>query len=324
VLLSKTAKFTRLPPLNRGAAAPDDGVMATIERTSRGRARLLAALFALSAVIGAPAARAWGPQGHRTVGAIADRLLTPRARAGVAQLLQGDLDRFGNPSGRTTLEAVSVWADELKGTPAARPRWHYDNRPVCGSVPRQRYCPDGQCNSAQLARLIGLLRDPHAAARERNEALKWIVHLVGDIHQPLHAADNDDRGGNDVQVVLAGVRTRGRESLHRAWDSELVRLALNTRGRQRPPADIDALALSARRLVGDAGQGTPESWASESNHLARNVAYRFPGFACGRAPDGIVVLDAAYQREAEALVRERLLLAGARLAGLLNRLLGPQ
>jgi S1/P1 Nuclease len=298
--------------------------MAMIEWMPWSRARLAAALIALAAAAAAPAARAWGPQGHRTVGAIADRLLTPQAHALVAQLLEGDLDKFGNPSGRTTLEAVSVWADEIKGTPASHPRWHYDNRPVCGSVPRWRYCPDAQCNSAQLERLIGVLRDPHAAPRERNEALKWVVHLVGDIHQPLHAADNDDRGGNDVQVALAGVATRGRESLHRAWDSELVRLALNTRNRQRPPADIDALALAARRLVADAGQGTPDSWASESNRLARDVAYRFPGFVCGRVPQGIVVLDAAYQRQAEHIVRERLLLAGARLADLLNRVLPVQ
>jgi hypothetical protein len=296
---------------------------ALIAHGARRRVRLLAALLALAAAAGAPDAGAWGPQGHRTVGAIADRLLTPQAHAVVAQLLEGDLDKFGNPSGRTTLEAVSVWADEIKGTSAARPRWHYDNMPVCGSVPKRRYCPDGQCNTAQLERLIGVLADRRAAPRARNEALKWVVHLVGDIHQPLHAADNADRGGNDVQVVLAGVRTRGRESLHRAWDSELVRLALNTRNRQRPPADIDALALEARSLVADAGQGTPASWASESNNLARNVAYHFPGFACGRVPQRIVVLDAAYLKEAQGIVRERLLLAGGRLANLLNRVLPP-
>jgi hypothetical protein len=283
--------------------------------------RLSVALLALAAACAAPEARAWGPQGHRTVGAIADRLLTPQAHAVVAQLLEGDLDKFGNPSGRTTLEAVSVWADEIRGTPASRPSWHYDNVPVCGTLPRRRYCPDGQCNTAQLERLIGVLADPRAAPRERNEALKWVVHLVGDIHQPLHAADNDDRGGNDVQVALAGVRTRGRESLHSAWDGELVRLALNTRDRQRPPSDIDALAREAQALLRHAGQGTPDSWASESNSLAREVAYRFPGFVCGRVPRGIVVLDAAYQQQAEAVVRERLLLAGGRLANLLNAIL---
>ncbi|MGP8033073.1 MAG: S1/P1 nuclease [Steroidobacteraceae bacterium] len=269
----------------------------------------------------APLAAAWGPQGHRTVGAIADRLLTPAARSGVAQLLAADLDRFGNPSGRTTLESVSVWADEIRGTPADEPRWHYDDIPVCGSAQRDEYCPAGQCNSAQLERLSGVLADRQADLRTRNEALKWIVHLVADLHQPLHAADNADAGGNRVTVALAGVRTRGRESLHRAWDGELVRLALELRNRQRPPPDIDALAHEARALTATAGQGTPASWARESNHLARNVAYAYPGFACGRVPDGIVVLDRGYQREAEGIIRERLLLAGGRLANLLNELL---
>jgi hypothetical protein len=270
----------------------------------------------------APLALAWGPQGHRTVGAIADRLLSPAAHAVVLQLLAGDLDKFGRPSGRTTLEEVSVWADEIYGTPAARARWHYDNAPVCGSVALARYCRDGECASEQLKHLISVMADPSAAPRERNEALKWVVHLVGDLHQPLHAADNDDRGGNGVQVALAGVKTRGRESLHRAWDNDFVKPALHAHNRQQPPADIDALAGQAQTLLGQAGPGNPGSWVSESNNLARNVAYRYPGFVCGTAPAGIVVLDAGYVQDAAALVRERVLLAGARLAHLLNQSLG--
>jgi hypothetical protein len=280
---------------------------------------LVAALTLSVATV--PGAWAWGPQGHRTVGAIADRLLTPAARAQVAQLLAADLDKLGNPSGRTTLESVAVWADEVRGTPADRPRWHYDDVPLCGSAPRASYCPAGECNSAQLERLTAVLTDARADLRARNEALKWIVHLVGDIHQPLHAADNGDLGGNRVHVALAGVHTRGRLTLHGVWDSELVRLALETRSRQQPPRDIDALAREARNLTAQAGQGTPSGWASESNHLARNVAYQYPGFACGRVPVGIVVLDGNYQREAEGIVRERLLLAGGRLANLLNETL---
>jgi hypothetical protein len=284
------------------------------------RTRARAALLVLAAAC-AQAAWAWGPQGHRTVGAIADRLLTPQAHVAVTRLLVDDRDKLGNPSGRTTLEAVAVWADEITDTPAARPAWHYDNRPVCGSAPKARYCPDGQCNSEQLKRLTVVLGDAQAAARERNEALKWVVHLVGDIHQPLHAADNADRGGNRVAVALSGVRTRGRESLHRAWDNDLVTLALHTRNRQQPPADIDGLAVAAQRLLQDAGEGSPDGWAFESNHLARNVAYAYTSFACDSVPPGIVVLDAPYQRDAEDIVHERLLLAGARLAALLNRVL---
>ena len=269
----------------------------------------------------APVAWAWGPQGHRTVGAIADRLLSPAARAAVGELLQGDRDKFGNPSGRTTLEAVSVWADEVRGTAADRPRWHYDDVPVCGTEPKSRYCPDGQCNSEQIKRLSALLADPHAAARTRNEALKWLVHLVADLHQPLHAADNDDAGGTRLAVALQGRKTRGRGNLHRAWDAELVRLALRAGSRQQPPRELDMLAREARQLVRDGGQGAPDEWALQSNSLARNVAYHYPGFVCHAPPPGIVVLDLAYQSEAAAVVRERLLLAGARLAALLEQAL---
>ena len=273
------------------------------------------------AVACVPGAFAWGPQGHRTVGAIADRLLTRASRAAVAELLAADLDTRGNPSGRTTLESVSVWADEIRGTAADEPRWHYDDVPLCASAARESYCPGLQCSSAQLERLTAVLADRDADRRARNEALKWIVHLVGDIHQPLHVADNGDLGGNRVHVALAGVHTRGRVTLHGAWDSELVALALDTRSRQPPTRDIDALAREARSLTAEAGQGTPADWARQSNNLARNVAYQYPGFACGVVPEGIVVLDEDYQREAEVIVRERLLLAGGRLANLLNETL---
>jgi hypothetical protein len=271
-------------------------------------------------IVASPAL-AWGPQGHHTIGAIADRLLNAHARAAVADLLRDDLDKFGNPSHRTTLEAVSTWADEIRGTPASHPAWHYDNMPVCGREPRDEYCRDGQCNTARLERLIGVLSDSRAPHRERNEALKWIVHLVGDIHQPLHAADNDDEGGNAVAVVLAGAHTRGRTELHGVWDNDLVRLALQTRNTRRAPANLAALAAAAEDLRRSRGQGTPEQWARESNELARRLAYHYTGFVCHALPRRIVILDADYQRAAERVVRDQLLLAGARLAALLNRTL---
>ena len=279
--------------------------------------------LAAGLLVATQCALAWGPQGHRTIGAIADRLLTPAAQAEVLRILQNDRDKFDALSGRTTLEAVSVWADELHGTPVAHPSWHYDDVPICGSEEKARYCPDGQCNTEQLKRLIGVLGDARAPPRERDEALKWVVHLVGDIHQPLHAADNGDHGGNLVPVALEGVHTRGSENLHRAWDNDLVQLVLHARNRQQPPPDTDALAAEASSLARQVGQGSPDSWARESNNLARNVAYHYAGFACNSRPAGVVVLDAAYLDDAELVVRERLLLAGARLAALLNRTLAP-
>src|SRR5215472_12264558 len=280
------------------------------------------AVLAAALLLTAPAAIAWGPQGHRTIGAIADRLLTPAAHTAVLHILENDRDKFDSPSRRTTLEAVSEWADEVRGTPAARPAWHYDDVPICGTRDKTGYCAGGQCNTEQLKRLIGVLADARAPPRERDEALKWVVHLVGDIHQPLHAADNGDHGGNLVPVALEGVHTRGRENLHRAWDNDLVQLVLRARNRQQPPRDIDALAAEASNLA-QVGQGSPDSWARESNNLARNVAYHYAGFACNSRPAAVVVLDAAYLDDAELVVRERLLLAGARLAALLNRALAP-
>ena len=277
-----------------------------------------AAGLALVLLFTAPLVLAWGPQGHRTIGAIADRLLTPETHAQLLAILADDRDKFGNPSGRTTLEAVSVWADEVRGTSADRPAWHYDDIPICGPKDKARYCPDGQCNSEQLKRLTAVLGDGRTPARERDEALKWIVHLLGDLHQPLHAANNADLGGNRVAVALVGVHTRGRDTLHKAWDNDLVQLVLDTRDRQRPPPEIGPLASAAAHLEREVGQGTPDSWARESNNLARNVAYHYPGFACNSVPSAIVVLDAGYLDDAELVVRERLLLAGARLATLLN------
>ena len=279
-------------------------------------------VLTLLALTGTPVALAWGPQGHRTSAAIADELLSPQARAAVRALLADDRDKFGRLSQRTSLEAISTWADEIRGTPAAHPRWHYENIPVCGQASKAHDCPDGECNTAQLPRLIGIVGDTHASLQDRNVALKWVVHLVADLHQPLHAADNDDAGGNRVAVALEGVRTRGRAELHGVWDNELVQLTLGTHGHQRPPPNLAELAQAAQGLLRSKGQATPEVWAEESNALARTVAYRFPGFQCDARPAQIVVLDLEYQRAAERVVHERLLLAGARLAGVLNQALG--
>jgi nuclease S1 len=176
---------------------------------------------------------------------------------------------------------------------------------------------------ACFASVLALRQHPGlrlAAAGRRAVALKWIVHLVGDIHQPLHAADNGDRGGNDVRVRLSGQRSGRSLTLHRVWDDQLVRLALHVRTARRPPRDIATLAHAAEHLLRSRGEGTPRSWALDANRLARTVAYRYPHFACGRVPHRVIVLDGAHQRRAETVVRAQLLLAGARLAELLNRI----
>src|SRR6266566_1690454 len=161
-------------------------------------------LAGLAFMLLSQAASAWGPLGHRAIGAVADALLAPGARAELARLLEGDRDRDGRPSGRASLAEVSLWADEIRGTRADRPNWHYDNVPVCGAVPRQRtWCPQQHCASGRIEAMLAQLADRGAPLAQRRDALKWISHLVADLHQPLHAADYA-QGGNLVHVDFGG------------------------------------------------------------------------------------------------------------------------
>lgn len=297
-----------------------------------------AALGCLVGIFGYAPAFAWGPTGHRAVGAVADDLLSDAAKQQVAVLLADDRNAAGNPSGRRTLAEVAVWADEIRSTSANRPLWHYDDAPACGDIPsRAAWCPNGNCASAKVQELSKVLVDTSRPIQERNEALKWIVHLVGDIHQPLHAASNvyetgltddlgndHDRGGNDISVALAGTKTRGAKSLHGVWDNDLVNLTFGQSVSNRkplPPGQLQQLVSKARSIPDDALGSNVEDWVADSNRLARTAAYHFPDFRCYEPLDEIVVLSPAYQSDAKDTIRDQLAVAGARLAKLLNNLL---
>jgi len=277
------------------------------------------ALLALTAVLLSQPSAAWGPLGHRVIGAVADALLSPSARLEVARLLQDDRGRDGALSGRTTLAEVSLWADEIRGSQADRPRWHYDNVPVCGAIPPQPdWCEQRECASQRIEALRAVLADRTRAVRERNEALKWIVHLVGDLHQPLHAADYA-QGGTLVPVQLAGRTGQRPVTLHGAWDVRLVTSGLHASGNpQPPPKALRALVKRARGLEPVLLQAPAARWALESNRLARQTALDYPGFACNSAPVQTVQLSADYQQRAQRIIRSQLALAGARLATVLN------
>jgi hypothetical protein len=269
---------------------------------------------------------AWGPEGHRVVGEIAARYLNARAQAQVAELLKNDRLADGTPSGRRTLGEVASWADEIKDFKWGRRRasWHYDDESLCGSADYARYCRGGRCASAQLERQIEILGDPRARQRARNEALKWVVHLVGDIHQPLHAATRADRGGNQVQVSFFGERDNppyGSLNLHSVWDVQMVTKLIGDRGGERalvsaPIAETDRRAWEQRE-IGD--------WIEESHVLARDRVYAalpVPA-ACGDRIAGVVPLGEAYYTSAAPVIDIQLRKAGVRLARILNEVLGP-
>jgi hypothetical protein len=167
----------------------------------------------LTALAVAPApALAWGRQGHAEVAALAEGLLEPRPLAQVRDLLQDDRDALGQPSGRRTLAEVASWPDELRdAAPAgAYKGWHTRANPVCGA--RLGPCPGGHCVDELIEHYGAILQDAGQPPRLRNEALKWVVHLVGDLHQPLHSGVAPDHGQVPVirrQIERAGARLAG-------------------------------------------------------------------------------------------------------------------
>jgi hypothetical protein len=266
--------------------------------------RRVAASLALLLGFSAPAF-SWGPEGHRAVGDIASRYLNPKAQTQVAELLKSDQLADGLPSGRRTLGEVASWADEIKDFDWGRRRgsWHYDDIPLCDSPEYAKYCRGGRCASAQLAHQIEVLGDSRARPRARNEALKWVVHLIGDIHQPLHAATHADRGGNVVQVSFFGERENPPYgTLKRAFVSA-------------PIGEADRRAWE---------QGTIADWIGESHALARDRVYAtlpVPA-SCGAKISGVVALGETYYAGAAPIIDLQLRKAGVRLARVLNDALG--
>lgn len=245
---------------------------------------LTLALFAT----GLPAV-AWGGYGHRVVASIADSQLGPAARRGVDALLALE------PG--ATLASVSTWADEQRGLETAP--WHFLNLPrnaACRYEPA-RDCPAGQCVVAAIETQTRRLASS-AAPAERLEALKYVVHLLADVHQPLHVGWAEDRGGNRHQLQAFGRGT----NLHALWDSGLLRQ------RTMPAEALAAELLSQTPPARLLEASRPADWARESCEIASA-----PGFHPGRE------LPVTYVDTYLPVVDARLLAAGWRLAGTLNR-----
>ncbi len=258
-----------------------------VDKRSAAR-HVLRVLFALlSGSIAHPAA-AWGPQGHRIVALVAQSHLTPRAREQVEALLALE------PG--ASLASVSTWADQVRGTGTAR--WHYVNLPRGCGFDAARDCPDGQCvvGAIEAQRRVLVSAAPSA---ERLQALKYLVHFVADVHQPLHAGHADDRGGNTFQIQLHGRGT----NLHALWDSGLLRhLGSDPEAMARRLLDTPLPAQATTVMA-------PGEWARESCRIVES-----PGFYPDRrVPDPYLALHSA-------IALRRLHLAGWRLAALLNEL----
>lgn len=280
---------------------------------------LSAALLTLAA---AGPAGAWGALGHRMVGELAQRHLDPAAQAEIARLLAGEQD--------PTLAGVATWADDLRNEDPERfkatSRWHYINAKGGGcAFDVTRDCPDGNCVVAAIEKQRAILADRSQPIDARRDALKFIVHLVGDSHQPMHAGSRTDSGGNGFQISLrtplepeAYARNKYVDgvmgtNLHSVWDYYI----LGSRGLDlRQYSDrLDKLpwppypAPSKYDVM-------PLAWAGESCRLidARGL---YP-------PEDKHTMDHAYLDAMRPLAEQRVRQAAWRLAQLLNETIGEQ
>ena len=271
----------------------------------------LAALFAFSS----PAA-AWWEYGHETVGRIAFDAARPQTRAAIRKLMaQGRLLETPECS-VATIELTSYWPDCVKPLAErfsyASP-WHYQNVDICKPFDLKAPCKDGNCVSSQIERQARLLADRTVPTRERLMALAFLVHFVGDLHNPMHAGDRGDRGGNDVKANYGLVG--GRTNLHSIWDGYLAERAIST-----PPSGAQALLASIPPAERPAlAAGTVEDWSREQWESARKFAYAsLIGDPCGPKPEARPTLDEADVRALIPEVRRGVVAGGLRLARLLD------
>jgi S1/P1 Nuclease len=245
-------------------------------------------------------ALAWGPEGHALVARLAEAQLTAAAQARVAEILGPD----------TTLASISSWPDQVRRSRPETAPWHYIDVPIDRPhVDMARDCPKGDCVIAKIEDFEKALADPATNPEQRREALMFIVHFVGDMHQPLHCSDNKDKGGNNVTTEFFGRPM----NLHSVWDGGLLR---RMGGEDKLFAEFSR-DMTPRREKKWA-KGTVQDWAEESHKAARKTVYgRLPPVAAG-APEPI---SDAYEHAADPLIRKQIEKAGIRLAHVLNTLL---
>jgi hypothetical protein len=291
---------------------------------------LFAVLISIAALIATPSAYAWSSEAHRITAFLAQEMLTPASKAAVAELLDG-----------TNLADASVYMDfyrlALKRELPGSDRWHFDNRSVChdsqGTNPAIGACEDGNCASAQIVHWFGKLADRNNTKDERQLALRLLIHMVGDIHQPLHAADDNDTGGGKKMMMIPSAKLP--QNLHLVWDVDLPKIALRGLSEQQVAKDLLA---NHRPKFAEWMKGVPASWSAQSFGIAKRLAYgKLPGFSCGEVdgkPTGLLngkpwtneplALGRDYIDGAVGIIPLLLAQAGARIGGLLNAALDPE
>jgi hypothetical protein len=265
------------------------------------RMPIAAALFC-SLLLPSPAL-AWGRLGHRLTARVAEQRLSPNARLAVASLLE---------PGESMADA-STWADDHKRSIPGSGAWHYVDVPLQYPRYEPQFAgedPSMGCIVPKLRQFTAAVADPSLPVEDRRVALRFVIHLMGDLHQPLHVGDNHDRGGNQTQVRFYNQGT----NMHRLWDFNMIELVDYNEEQWLQILHPQGAAVARYDMI--VRSGTLEDWATESL-LAARAAYYDP-----ETGDQIVSgyhLGDAYIEANLPVVRHRLYLAGARLAETLEQ-----
>jgi hypothetical protein len=235
---------------------------------------------------------AWGPTGHRTTGLIAEEYLSQKAKKNLEKLLGGK-----------SLAMLATWMDEVRSdsTFDYMTDWHWVTIPQGETYHQSKKNPNGDIIQT-LDRIVAELKSKKLSPADQAQRIKILIHLIGDLHQPLHVGSRDDKGGNDVKVSWF----RNESNLHRVWDSEM----------------IDDSKLSYTELAQSLDKpNTAElkqwqnssllSWAVENQTYEKNV------YDIGNGK-----LSYRYSYLNFPIIRHRLLQAGIRIAGILNSIYG--
>jgi hypothetical protein len=280
-------------------------------------------LATILASVACASAHAWNDTGHMVIAAIAHRNLTPSAHSEAERLL-----KVGGTERTRDFFTASVWADDVRPEMRETGPWHFINFFFRADGKRPQGKPEPENAPVAIARFSAILADRARPDAERADALRFVLHFVGDIHQPLHSVAREseahpkgDRGGNDFKIKPPrsfSYLDRPPTNLHWLWDSgaglfDSIPRPLSAEGRRRVEAQADTLiAALPERTFRNVREQDPMRWARESFETAKRVSYALPEDS---EPSD------QYLRAARAAAAQRATLAGYRLADLLNRTL---
>ena len=302
-------------------------------------------LVALLTMASAPSASAWGCKGHQTVALIAEKHLSPEAKQFVQKILSENpidpkLSRYCGSTTHDLMADASTWADDVRPERKNGP-WHYIDVPRgTKHGPLEAYCGAEGCVTKAITEQVAILKDKNADPAKRAEALRYVIHFVGDLHQPLHDITNADEGGNCVPLKY--LRRNPCEhnhsyspNLHNIWDSAILERDAEGADAAEYADTLDALFASNEEALQKVGVHL-DDWVWEGFDIAESVVYgnltpriaiepNVPVHTCtddNNIGDRLfrqkLAADEAYQQKAAPIVEKRIAQAGVRLAMILN------